>query len=128
MGNILPPPSTGVPAIIKGGEDFTPVWRQWFVKLAEIINRSGGAGGSVPATRIFDTVHPLIGGGDLSVDRLLSIDLPGVSNDVLKKSGSTMGSITGITVVVTTAKLTPGGANGSMTFTHGVLTAQTQAT
>ena len=34
----------------------------------------------------------------------------------------------GITVTITTAKLTVGGANGSMTFTNGILTAQTQAT
>ena len=34
----------------------------------------------------------------------------------------------GITVVIATAKLTSGGANGSMTFTNGVLTAQTAAT
>lgn len=34
----------------------------------------------------------------------------------------------GITVVITTAKLTGAGANGSMTFTNGILTAQTQAT
>jgi hypothetical protein len=35
---------------------------------------------------------------------------------------------TGITVTITTAKLTTGGTNGSMTFTNGILTAQTQAT
>ena len=34
----------------------------------------------------------------------------------------------GYTGVITTAKLTGGGANGSMTFTNGVLTAQTPAT
>lgn len=34
----------------------------------------------------------------------------------------------GISVVITTAKLTGGGVNGSMTFTNGILTAQTQAT
>lgn len=34
----------------------------------------------------------------------------------------------GITVVINTAKLTAGGTNGSMTFTNGILTAQTQAT
>jgi hypothetical protein len=34
----------------------------------------------------------------------------------------------GLTVVIVTAKLTGGGANGSMTFTNGVLTAQTPAT
>jgi hypothetical protein len=34
----------------------------------------------------------------------------------------------GITVTITTAALTGGGTQGSMTFTNGVLTAQTQAT
>lgn len=33
----------------------------------------------------------------------------------------------GFTGTITTAKLTPGGANGSMTFTNGVLTASTPA-
>ena len=34
----------------------------------------------------------------------------------------------GLSVTITTAKLTALGANGSMTFTNGILTAQTQAT
>jgi hypothetical protein len=34
----------------------------------------------------------------------------------------------GLSVTITTAKLTTGGANGSMTFTNGLLTAQVQAT
>ena len=34
----------------------------------------------------------------------------------------------GITVVITTAPLTGGGTTGSMTFTNGILTAQTPAT
>jgi hypothetical protein len=34
----------------------------------------------------------------------------------------------GITVTITTAKLTTGGANGSMTFANGLLVAQVQAT
>ena len=34
----------------------------------------------------------------------------------------------GIDVTIVTAKLTGGGANGSMTFVNGILTAQTQAT
>jgi hypothetical protein len=40
---------------------------------------------------------------------------------------SSDGSV-GITATITTAKLTPGGSNGSMTFKNGLLTAQTQAT
>ena len=35
---------------------------------------------------------------------------------------------TGISVTITTAKLTTSGTEGSMTFTNGILTAQTQAT
>lgn len=34
----------------------------------------------------------------------------------------------GLSVTITTAKITAGGSNGSMTFTNGVLTSQTQAT
>ena len=34
----------------------------------------------------------------------------------------------GINATITTAKLTGGGANGSMTFKNGILTAQTPAT
>ena len=34
----------------------------------------------------------------------------------------------GITVVITTAKITGGGTDGSMTFTNGILTASTPAT
>ena len=38
------------------------------------------------------------------------------------------GTPTGLSVTITTAKLTPTGTNGSMTFTNGILTSQTQAT
>jgi hypothetical protein len=38
------------------------------------------------------------------------------------------GTPTGLSVTITTAKLTVAGTNGSMTFTNGILTAQTQAT
>jgi len=34
----------------------------------------------------------------------------------------------GVTATITTAKLTGGGTNGSMTFVNGILTAQTAAT
>lgn len=38
------------------------------------------------------------------------------------------GGSPGFTGTITTAKLTGGGANGSMTFSNGILTAQTPAT
>lgn len=37
-------------------------------------------------------------------------------------------NLPGLSVTITTAKLTPAGANGSMTFTNGILTSQTPAT
>lgn len=37
-------------------------------------------------------------------------------------------NLPGVTAVIVTAKLTLAGANGSMTFTNGILTAQTPAT
>ena len=40
----------------------------------------------------------------------------------------TAASQSGLSVTITTAPVTGGGATGSMTFTNGVLTAQTQAT
>lgn len=43
-------------------------------------------------------------------------------------AGAGVGPPAGLTVVITTAKLTGGGANGSMTFTNGVLTARVAAT
>ena len=39
-----------------------------------------------------------------------------------------VGGTAGLSVTITTAKVTSGGASGSMTFTGGILTAQTQAT
>jgi len=43
-------------------------------------------------------------------------------------TGPTGAAAAGLTVTVTTAKLTSAGAAGSMTFTNGVLTSQVQAT
>ena len=43
-------------------------------------------------------------------------------------NGGTGTSVAGVTAVITTAKLTALGADGSMTFTNGLLTAQTAAT
>lgn len=79
MTDLVPPPSTGTPAVEdrRGGTMyFTSIWRQWFISLAAIINSSP----------------------------------------------------TGVSVTITTAKLTAGGTNGSMTFTNGILTSHVQAT
>lgn len=55
---------------------------------------------------------------------ITGVDLTGSSIPYANVTGTP----TGVSATITTAKLTPGGANGSMTFTNGILTAQTQAT
>lgn len=51
------------------------------------------------------------------------------TQDVSTVTGlGTAATQSGLSVTITTAKITAGGANGSMTFTNGVLTAQTAAT
>lgn len=98
------PPKQG--EMVNSVQKCTPLWFKWFIDLTTYVNSF------VPQTRKITVVTPMtIGGGasaDLSADRTIS---PG-----------------GISVVITTAKLTAGGTNGSMTFTNGILTAQTAAT
>jgi hypothetical protein len=125
MGNLLSPPSTGVPAVQdrKGNVmDFTPVWLKWFLDLAEVINKSGGTEGSVPGTRGITTEPPLVGGGDLTEDVVLSFVPAGADGDVQFNNNEELGAITGVTGTVTLVKLTSGGHAGSLTFTHGVIT------
>lgn len=50
------------------------------------------------------------------------------SGDVNATGVYRVAGVAGLTVVIATAKLTGGGANGSMTFTGGILTAQVAAT
>lgn len=67
-----------------------------------------------------------------TANTLAGYDGTGTFSDVAIGSNLTLtaGTLntTGISAIVTTAKLTAGGANGSMTFSNGVLTAQTPAT
>jgi len=118
--------------------DFTPVWRKWFIDLAAIINKSGGTGGALATSRQINTTSPLTGGGDLTADRTISISNQS-ANKVL--AGPTSGvpaapafrslvaaDFPGITATITTAKLTAGGSNGSLTFTNGILTSYVAAT
>jgi hypothetical protein len=47
---------------------------------------------------------------------------------ITNSAGGITIATTGVSATITTAKLTPGGTDGSMTFVNGILTAQTQAT
>ena len=126
MGDILPPPSTGVPAVQdrKGNfMDFTAIWRGWFIDLTATLNKSGGTSGGVPATRQVLTTSPISGGGDLSQDLTLKFTPAGAYGAVQVNSAGALGGVTGATGTVTLIKLTPGGANGSLTVVDGIITA-----
>jgi hypothetical protein len=50
------------------------------------------------------------------------------ANDTIDAGAYKVGGVAGISATITTAALTGGGTQGSMTFVNGILTAQTQAT
>lgn len=82
-------------------------WKQWFVALVQTLNENSITG-SQPAHRFL--AGPASGAGTPTFRAIQTGDLPGLS------------------ATIVTAKITSGGANGSMTFTNGLLTAQTPAT
>ena len=126
-----------------------PRWREWFRNLGNYIQKAqtgnniwtilqGGTGASTAAgarsnlglgtmaTQNSNTVA--ITGGTIT-------GIPGITQvqaDWTETNSSLYSYIkhkpTGYTGTITTAKLTVTGANGSMTFTNGILTSQTQAT
>ena len=129
-------------------------WREWFFKVyskftqATGISFSGldfsGSNLNSIVTRDHNTLTNIQGGDSLNRYHLTAAEHASISTlpsfgtmatqnatAVAITGGSIAGTIIptgGITATITTAKLTSGGANGSMTFTNGILTAQTQAT
>lgn len=83
-------------------------WKQWFIELVQLLNLNNITG--------TQALHKFLAGpatgspGTPTFRSIVASDLPG------------------LTATITTAKITSGGANGSMTFTNGLLTAQTPAT
>lgn len=106
-----PPPTWALPVLVDertGKSVFNPVWLKWFVDLSA--NLSGTGGTATP----HNSLTGLQGGSAGEFYHLTAA-----------QRSSIQGGYSG---TITTAKLTPAGANGSMTFTNGVLTAQTAAT
>ena len=72
--------------------------------------------------------------GTMASQNANSVAITGGTISGVAITGSTIpysnvtGTPSGLSVTITTAKLTLTGTNGSMTFTNGILTAQTQAT
>ena len=103
-------------------------WREWFFALYSKFanNGSGISFNSLDFSnsnidniviRNHNTLSNIQGGDSLNRYHLTVNEYATVQNLSI-----------GISATITTAKLTTGGANGSMTFTNGILTAQTQAT
>jgi len=121
--------ANNLPPIPQDPIEENPRWRTWFLNLGSYIQQ----------TQVGGVVLTILQGGTgansaAGARQNLGIGTLGTqnSNSVAITGGSITGTIVlpsnGITHTITTAKLTPTGTNGSMTFTNGILTAQTQAT
>jgi len=129
-----PPPTYALPVVEDsrtGKLIFNPIWLKWFLDLSQNLGVTGAGGGSV------QTIIAGAGllGGTINVAGTLELKPVGTAGTYGTVTTNIYGQVisggapaTGLTVVVATAKLTLAGANGSMTFTNGLLTAQTQAT
>lgn len=130
------------------------VWRDWFYKVSQaLIEQASIAWTSLDftgsnlqdiQTRQHNALQSIQGGiggqyyhlSQAQYNNVAALPTFGTmatqnANNVNITGGSITGTIIptgGISVTITTAKLTTGGTNGSMTFTNGILTAQTQAT
>jgi hypothetical protein len=108
-------------------------WRDWFRNLGNYIQQAqngniitpiiaGGTGANNAAG-----ARQNLGLGTIAVQNADNVAITGGTLTGVSVSG-TIVPTGGITRTITTAKLTTGGTNGSMTFTNGILTASTQAT
>jgi hypothetical protein len=144
-----PPPTYALPVIVDeatGRSVFNPIWLKWFIDLSAGLTNKGAGSGTVTQ---LNTSNGITGGPVTVVGTigLVPIGTPGtyVKTTFNVYGQETSGSATldlatdatgilanshlgGTTATITTAKLTAGGTNGSMTFTNGLLTAQTPAT
>jgi hypothetical protein len=117
----------------------THEWREWFFNLWQSL---GGAQGQILYTDLNFTGSNLnsiqtrahnilqgLQGGNVGGTEYYHLNATTYANVLaLPTFGTIVTQNLGLTATITTAKLTPAGANGSMTFVNGLLTAQTQAT
>lgn len=110
-------------------------WRDWFRNLGNYI-QSAQSGGNIWSIAQGGTgsnsaagARSNLGLGDIAVQNANNVTITGgtVGGQPLP-FGSIVSENKGLTVTITTAKLTTLGTDGSMTFTNGILTSQTQAT
>ena len=128
---MLPPPPPTNQALD------TRQFRDWFYTIFSQTNGNLDQLGTM-AYQNYDNVN--ITGGNVANTNLSNIQTPGLTGYLYGHNtgpvtasttipySAITGTPTGLSVTITTAKLTTLGTNGSMTFTNGILTAQTQAT
>jgi hypothetical protein len=98
------------------------------------LNFTGGDLTEIP-TRNHNDLQTIQGGSATDRQHLTTAQVTAIATNTSDIATNTSDIATikaeiaaGLTVTIATAKLTTGGVNGSMTFTHGILTAQTAAT
>lgn len=116
-----------LPPIPQDKIEENPRWRDWFNNLGTYIKTIQNAGLGTLSSQNSDSVN--ITGGSITGVAIPYTDITGLAT--VAHTGDyadLIGKPTGLSVTITTAKLTTLGSNGSMTFTNGILTSQIQAT
>jgi len=129
-----PPPTYAMPVIEDARTKkllFNPIWLKWFLDLSQNLGVTGAASGSVSSI----TAGPGLAGGVITNVGTISLKSVGTAGTYGTVTTNQYGQVVsgtaeavGLSLTITTAKLTTAGADGSMTFTNGRLTAQTAAT
>lgn len=114
MPSTFQPPPTYAEVVLvdeQGKPKFNPIWLAWFLEVAQFFSTAA----------IHNELSGLQGGAADEYYHLDTADYAALAS-VLSTYAS------GLTTTITTAPLTGLGAPGSMTFTNGILTAETPAT
>jgi len=116
--------SGGIPYFSSG-----TAWASSGVLTASRIVLGGGAGAAPTVLGSLGTTTTVLHGNAAGAPTFGAVSLTADVSGILPiANGGTGTSTAGVTATIVTAKLTALGADGSMTFTNGLLTAQTPAT
>jgi len=116
--------SGGIPYFSSG-----TAWASSGVLTASRIVLGGGAGAAPTVLGSLGTTTTVLHGNAAGAPTFGAVSLTADVSGILPiANGGTGTSTAGVTATIVTAKLTSLGADGSMTFTNGFLTAQTPAT